>query len=63
YCLKIQPATGSFARNLIYSTKPFMSYNFVQSESHGCPWLFVDVVTVWTLFDKNPFLSVGWLAP
>lgn len=40
-----------------------MSYNFVQSESHGCPWLFVDVVTVWTLFDKNPFLSVGWLAP
>ncbi|MFO3997182.1 hypothetical protein, partial [Enterobacter hormaechei] len=25
YCLKIQPATGSFARNLIYSTKPFNS--------------------------------------
>ncbi|MDU4749035.1 MAG: hypothetical protein E6X99_22885, partial [Pantoea sp.] len=25
YCLKIQPATGSFARNLIYSTKPFIS--------------------------------------
>ncbi|MEB5574629.1 hypothetical protein MWR38_26140, partial [Klebsiella pneumoniae] len=25
YCLKIQPATGSFARNLIYSTKPFRS--------------------------------------
>ncbi|MHC1941490.1 hypothetical protein ACYP3S_21950, partial [Klebsiella pneumoniae] len=25
YCLKIQPATGSFARNLIYSTKPFHS--------------------------------------
>ncbi|MEH8379157.1 hypothetical protein RAH30_25190, partial [Klebsiella pneumoniae] len=24
YCLKIQPATGSFARNLIYSTKPCM---------------------------------------
>ncbi|WP_215099577.1 hypothetical protein, partial [Escherichia coli] len=22
YCLKIQPAPGSFARNLIYSTKP-----------------------------------------
>ncbi|MDA6487870.1 hypothetical protein OSK99_11125, partial [Escherichia coli] len=22
YCLKIQPATGSFARNIIYSTKP-----------------------------------------
>ncbi|HHG2125291.1 TPA: hypothetical protein ACPUTY_005665, partial [Klebsiella pneumoniae] len=22
YCLKIQPATGVFARNLIYSTKP-----------------------------------------
>ncbi|WP_263755228.1 hypothetical protein, partial [Klebsiella pneumoniae] len=26
YCLKIQPATGSFARNLIYSTKPFPAY-------------------------------------
>ncbi|MFM4344589.1 hypothetical protein AB8R19_26995, partial [Klebsiella pneumoniae] len=25
YCLKIQPATGSFARNLIYSTKPIRS--------------------------------------
>ncbi|MEY7697854.1 hypothetical protein, partial [Klebsiella quasipneumoniae] len=24
YCLKIQPATGSFARNLIYSTKPLL---------------------------------------
>lgn len=22
--------------------------------------LFVDMVTVWTLSDKNPFLSVGW---
>ncbi|WP_218781921.1 hypothetical protein, partial [Klebsiella pneumoniae] len=27
YCLKIQPATGSFARNLIYSTKPVVSQN------------------------------------
>ncbi|MGV4182599.1 IS3 family transposase, partial [Citrobacter braakii] len=26
YCLKIQPATGSFARNLIYSTKPKRIY-------------------------------------
>ncbi|MFM8110058.1 hypothetical protein PU690_00005, partial [Klebsiella pneumoniae] len=26
YCLKIQPATGSFARNLIYSTKPALFY-------------------------------------
>ncbi|WP_263752187.1 hypothetical protein, partial [Klebsiella pneumoniae] len=26
YCLKIQPATGSFARNLIYSTKPTACY-------------------------------------
>ncbi|TYD12357.1 hypothetical protein FXX72_19210, partial [Klebsiella pneumoniae] len=25
YCLKIQPATGSFARNLIYSTKPLVN--------------------------------------
>ncbi|MED8339383.1 hypothetical protein Q5500_23095, partial [Escherichia coli] len=29
YCLKIQPATGSFARNLIYSTKPRINcFNF-----------------------------------
>ncbi|MCF0324586.1 hypothetical protein L0F37_25775, partial [Klebsiella pneumoniae] len=28
YCLKIQPATGSFARNLIYSTKPSMYRHF-----------------------------------
>ncbi|WP_447517069.1 hypothetical protein, partial [Escherichia coli] len=27
YCLKIQPATGSFARNLIYSTKPYKFYD------------------------------------
>ncbi|MBY5083689.1 hypothetical protein K4X40_24370, partial [Klebsiella pneumoniae] len=27
YCLKIQPATGSFARNLIYSTKPVSIHN------------------------------------
>ncbi|MEV9163034.1 hypothetical protein AB0127_24600, partial [Klebsiella pneumoniae] len=27
YCLKIQPATGSFARNLIYSTKPLGGQN------------------------------------
>ncbi|WP_415583561.1 hypothetical protein, partial [Klebsiella quasipneumoniae] len=26
YCLKIQPATGSFARNLIYSTKPVICH-------------------------------------
>ncbi|EOY0975654.1 hypothetical protein ACP1IL_004508, partial [Klebsiella pneumoniae] len=26
YCLKIQPATGSFARNLIYSTKPIHAH-------------------------------------
>ncbi|MDA8496378.1 hypothetical protein NNN99_24235, partial [Kluyvera georgiana] len=30
YCLKIQPATGSFARNLIYSTKPLA----VDSNTH-----------------------------
>ncbi|MCV5064147.1 hypothetical protein ACKWO3_24085, partial [Escherichia coli] len=28
YCLKIQPATGSFARNLIYSTKPLSNTSF-----------------------------------
>ncbi|WP_318528941.1 hypothetical protein, partial [Klebsiella pneumoniae] len=31
YCLKIQPATGSFARNLIYSTKPVQFTNFIYS--------------------------------
>ncbi|MDY8059064.1 hypothetical protein UXZ76_24335, partial [Escherichia coli] len=29
YCLKIQPATGSFARNLIYSTKPLSTSSAV----------------------------------
>ncbi|WP_263751426.1 LysR substrate-binding domain-containing protein, partial [Klebsiella pneumoniae] len=33
YCLKIQPATGSFARNLIYSTKPpFIDNVFMQQK-------------------------------
>ncbi|MHA0008590.1 hypothetical protein ACXYTU_24595, partial [Klebsiella pneumoniae] len=32
YCLKIQPATGSFARNLIYSTKPLGRKSCVPSE-------------------------------
>ncbi|HHT2449556.1 TPA: hypothetical protein ACTYRT_005682, partial [Klebsiella pneumoniae] len=31
YCLKIQPATGSFARNLIYSTKPRPVYGLQAS--------------------------------
>ncbi|MGQ7074201.1 hypothetical protein ACUOBA_44015, partial [Escherichia coli] len=31
YCLKIQPATGSFARNLIYSTKPFLVCVFIEN--------------------------------
>ncbi|MGJ8304961.1 hypothetical protein ACSGFQ_27410, partial [Klebsiella pneumoniae] len=30
YCLKIQPATGSFARNLIYSTKPQLSHRHLR---------------------------------
>ncbi|MDZ3424513.1 hypothetical protein M2D86_25445, partial [Klebsiella pneumoniae] len=34
YCLKIQPATGSFARNLIYSTKPMRSYQ-ERLKAHG----------------------------
>ncbi|MEP8838093.1 hypothetical protein ABKV41_18210, partial [Enterobacter roggenkampii] len=33
YCLKIQPATGSFARNLIYSTKPFCPSTMLKTES------------------------------
>ncbi|WP_213091288.1 hypothetical protein, partial [Escherichia coli] len=31
YCLKIQPATGSFARNLIYSTKPIIGAIYLTS--------------------------------
>ncbi|MGR9965724.1 hypothetical protein ACUOIB_01365, partial [Escherichia coli] len=39
YCLKIQPATGSFARNLIYSTKP--QYLFIERYpcSKGYAWI------------------------
>ncbi|MGS3296758.1 hypothetical protein ACB364_18255, partial [Enterobacter hormaechei] len=33
YCLKIQPATGSFARNLIYSTKPPCVYRIEEGEA------------------------------
>ncbi|MGT7033988.1 hypothetical protein ACRW6T_28355, partial [Escherichia coli] len=36
YCLKIQPATGSFARNLIYSTKPAITYNC--GSAHRCTY-------------------------
>ncbi|MDZ1104244.1 tyrosine-type recombinase/integrase, partial [Klebsiella pneumoniae] len=32
YCLKIQPATGSFARNLIYSTKPLARARALRDE-------------------------------
>ncbi|MGK2842716.1 hypothetical protein, partial [Klebsiella pneumoniae] len=36
YCLKIQPATGSFARNLIYSTKPITVYRHPAIVPSGC---------------------------
>ncbi|MEY6826824.1 hypothetical protein, partial [Enterobacter hormaechei] len=44
YCLKIQPATGSFARNLIYSTKPrFVTQRSLsggeRTQSTVCPLL------------------------
>ncbi|WP_411692286.1 hypothetical protein, partial [Escherichia coli] len=35
YCLKIQPATGSFARNLIYSTKPAEGQRLKESTLSG----------------------------
>ncbi|MDY9966718.1 hypothetical protein M1V67_28390, partial [Klebsiella pneumoniae] len=43
YCLKIQPATGSFARNLIYSTKPFIRYTKALSIvlMQNCGFLFL----------------------
>ncbi|MEH8393279.1 Hpt domain-containing protein, partial [Klebsiella pneumoniae] len=34
YCLKIQPATGSFARNLIYSTKPISGQDWRLAQYH-----------------------------
>jgi integrase len=37
YCLKIQPATGSFARNLIYSTKPSRWYSFRHRLARSAP--------------------------
>ncbi|EPM0249449.1 TPA: hypothetical protein ACPYZP_005740, partial [Klebsiella pneumoniae] len=39
YCLKIQPATGSFARNLIYSTKPCCSVSSLQTPFTSVLWL------------------------
>ncbi|MGD1586507.1 hypothetical protein ACP6DV_28270, partial [Klebsiella pneumoniae subsp. pneumoniae] len=33
YCLKIQPATGAFARNLIYSTKPIIRWKYPERVS------------------------------
>ncbi|MHB5837652.1 hypothetical protein ACYCA7_26905, partial [Klebsiella pneumoniae] len=41
YCLKIQPATGSFARNLIYSTKPcrpHSSLNYLTPAEFAAGW-------------------------
>ncbi|WP_213045766.1 hypothetical protein, partial [Escherichia coli] len=35
YCLKIQPATGSFARNLIYSTKPIDEWSHSTLRKNG----------------------------
>ncbi|MBV2345694.1 hypothetical protein KUM20_24130, partial [Escherichia coli] len=35
YCLKIQPATGSFARNLIYSTKPLFRLSQLVNSSRN----------------------------
>ncbi|WP_335897203.1 dihydrodipicolinate synthase family protein, partial [Klebsiella pneumoniae] len=50
YCLKIQPATGSFARNLIYSTKPILSCH--------------DEYLLHTAFDIDGFLvGYGNIAP
>ncbi|WP_206435475.1 hypothetical protein, partial [Klebsiella pneumoniae] len=45
YCLKIQPATGSFARNLIYSTKPSRhgSGRFTDTHTGRSPKSFVTI--------------------
>ncbi|EPN6576016.1 undecaprenyl-phosphate glucose phosphotransferase, partial [Raoultella planticola] len=43
YCLKIQPATGSFARNLIYSTKPLYASQFRENLLRKSVSLFLSV--------------------
>ncbi|MGK2714543.1 hypothetical protein ACSJM9_26815, partial [Klebsiella pneumoniae] len=46
YCLKIQPATGSFARNLIYSTKPALNSNIsipTIKTPDSCPALIISL--------------------
>ncbi|WP_420253501.1 hypothetical protein, partial [Klebsiella pneumoniae] len=47
YCLKIQPATGSFARNLIYSTKPTVYISNIS--------FLVIFITNWALMKKSSF--------
>ncbi|MDY8954092.1 hypothetical protein U0B18_15780, partial [Escherichia coli] len=49
YCLKIQPATGSFARNLIYSTKPIKFSKAAR-------------LTHLTLFREKPYQTLAFLS-
>ncbi|MGY8307502.1 hypothetical protein L1Q82_27475, partial [Klebsiella pneumoniae] len=50
YCLKIQPATGSFARNLIYSTKPFYMEIMATIILLGADQNFSDLFGNWLTF-------------
>ncbi|WP_205601939.1 hypothetical protein, partial [Enterobacter hormaechei] len=52
YCLKIQPATGSFARNLIYSTKPRCTA-LIQAEGELSPSLAAIVTSPAKIFCQN----------
>ncbi|MDY8058091.1 hypothetical protein UXZ76_18675, partial [Escherichia coli] len=61
YCLKIQPATGSFARNLIYSTKPSHVRNYASGE-----WLTLineaNLIVDNLITDKLPLEFSSWVA-
>ncbi|WP_208473893.1 hypothetical protein, partial [Escherichia coli] len=46
YCLKIQPATGSFARNLIYSTKPHSIYTRHTSSCMYCDSNYLEYINI-----------------
>ncbi|MEH9175050.1 hypothetical protein RAF52_04265, partial [Klebsiella pneumoniae] len=54
YCLKIQPATGSFARNLIYSTKPPKT---VEKLNKAYKAIFTDIIDLSTPGRKSASAS------
>ncbi|WP_275341447.1 hypothetical protein, partial [Klebsiella pneumoniae] len=55
YCLKIQPATGSFARNLIYSTKPIQTIPTGQIASIAAGFCYGIKISAHSLLCSNVF--------